>query len=73
MLKTSGELNLSRAVLRPIAAVLVAFALYFTLNEVYIWLSLCVSWLALFGVAFFFDVLAPEDRSALLRFMRISN
>lgn len=72
MLATSGELNVSRAILRPGAAVLLAIAVFFALDGVQALLSLCASWLVLFGGTFCFGVLAPEERSALLKFVHIS-
>jgi O-antigen/teichoic acid export membrane protein len=73
MLITSDEINLSHSLLRPMVAVLVALVVFFALKEVNIWISLCASWLVLCGGTFLFGVLTQEERSALLRFMRISN
>jgi len=71
MLVRSGDLNLGRDVLRPLGVVLLALAVFLVLQRVNIWLSLFASLLALFGGTIIFGVLAPDERFALIRFVRM--
>ncbi len=70
MFTRSGDLSLGCVILKPAGVALLSLAVFLVLDNVNVWLSLPVSQFVLFGGTFFLGVLAPDERSALLGFVR---
>lgn len=70
MFTRSGDLRLGRVILRPAGVALLSLAVFLVLDRLNVWLSLPVSLFILFGGTFFLGVLAPDERCALLGFVR---